>query len=356
MTEGVMMFERLGRIIVLTLAAAVLAAGAAFAQDDGGKKKKELVVGKWYFGLDLGLVLSQASYTENWNGGESGQIAWTWILNSQLQNQFHKKLNWLNTLKLAFGQTHNQRYDDGDVRYWDRPEKTTDLIDFESLLRFTLESWVDPYLAFRGLSQFLDNTDPFGRDVYASPISMFLSGGVAREFYRTEDEMFLSRLGGAFRRNIRQYYPNLPPDDSKKTETSHDVGIEWVTDYKIKVLEDKVLWTSKLTVYKPFEYSFRGDLGEISPSDQETYGIDGNIGDYPLAVDVNWENIFSAEVTSWLNFNLYFMFVYDKYDNSVVPEFDENGDLTNPIDVRTAVRKAGQIKQTLAVGLAFKLL
>jgi hypothetical protein len=349
------MGKRIEVAVAMTVVLTVLAAGAALAQDEG-KKKKELEIGKWYYGLDIGLVLSQASYTENWNGGESGQVAWTWILNSQLQNQLHKKVNWLNTLKLAFGQTHNQRYDDSAVRYWDRPEKTTDLIDLESLMRFTLGRWVDPYVAFRGLSQFLDNTDPFGRDLYASPISMFVSGGVARQFYQTEDEMFLSRLGGAFRTNIRQFYPNIPPDDSKQTETSHDVGIEWVTDYKIKVLEDKVLWTSKLTVYKPFEYSFRGDLGDISAADREMYGIDDNVSDYPLAVDLNWENIFSAEVTSWLNFNLYFMFIYDKYDNSVLPEFDADGNLTNPATVRSAVRKAGQIKQTLAIGLAFKLL
>lgn len=348
------MSQRILRSVVIAMVALGFVAGVAHAQDE--EKQKELEVGKWYFALDIGMALAQSAYTANWNGGEQGQIAWTGILNSKLENQLREKVNWRNTLKLAFGQTHNQKYDDGGVRVWDRPEKTTDLFDFESIVRFTLGRWVDPYFAGRVLSQFLDTSDPFGRGLFATPISIFVSGGVAKQFYRTEDELFISRLGGAFRENIRQFYPALPPDNSTRTETSNDAGIEWVTDYVIKVLEDKVLWTSKLTVYKPLEYSFRGDMDNISAADRELYGLDGDISSYPLAVDVNWENIFSAEVTSWLNFNLYFMFIYDKYDNSVLPEFDDNGNLTNPIGVHTAVRKSGQIKQTLAVGLAFKLL
>jgi hypothetical protein len=348
------MFKRICVGVVLAMVALGFVAGVTNAQEEAAQK--ELEIGKWYFALDVGLAMSQAAYTANWNGGEQGQLAWTSILNSKLENQLRKSVNWRNTLKLAFGQTHNQKHDDAGIRFWDRPEKTTDLIDLESIVRFTMGHWVDPYLAGRAISQFLDITDPFGRDLFISPMTLFLSGGFAREFYRTEDEFLLSRLGGAFRENIRQLYPMAPPDNTKRTEKSHDAGIEWVSDYAIKVLEDKVLWTSKLTVYKPIEYSFRGDMDNISEADREQYGLDGDVSSYPNAVDVNWENIFSAEVTSWLNFNLYFMFVYDKYDNSVLPQFDGNGNLTNPVDVHTAVRKSGQIKQTLAVGLAFKLL
>lgn len=351
------MLKRYASVIVLSLAALVVAASVGYAEEVQSGKKT-LVVGKWYPKLDVGLVLTQSAYSQNWNGGEQGQIAWTWILSSALENQLHRKVNWLNTLKLAFGHTHNQKFDENDpgVRVWDRPEKTTDLIDLESLLRFTLGRWVDPYAAGRLLSQFVDNTDPYGRDVFASPMTIFASAGVAREFYRTEEEMFISRLGGAFRNNIRQVYPNEPPDDSKRTETSHDAGIEWVTDYRIRVLEDKVVWTSKLTVYKPFEYSFRGTLEDVHPDSLAKFGISSDVSEYPLAVDVNWENIFSAEITSWLNVNLYVMFIYDKYDNSVVPEVDENGDLTNPGAVESAIRKAGQFKQTLGIGLTYKFL
>jgi hypothetical protein len=126
-----------------------------------------------------------------------------------------------------------------------------------------------------------------------------------------------------------------------------------VTDFRTKTLENKVVWTSKLTVYKPLEYSFRGDLEDV---DKESNGLSSDIAEYPLAVDVNWENIVSAEIAKWLNVNLYVMFVYDKYDNSVVPEVDGSGNLTNPGAVQAAVRKAGQFKQTLGIGLTYKFL
>ena len=163
------MLNRIGKSIVLLLAVLVVSAGTAQGQEK--KEKVELEVGKWYPKLDFGLVLTQSAYSNNWNGSDQGQIAWNFILNSGLQKRFTPKVNWSNTLKLAFGQTHNQKFsaDDPSVRVWDRPEKTADLIDFESLLRFTLQSWVDPYLAARLLSQFYDNSDPYSRGVWLIP-------------------------------------------------------------------------------------------------------------------------------------------------------------------------------------------
>jgi len=342
-----MLNHRIGSTMMLALAVLVLVVGVSQAQDE--KEQVELEIGKWYPKLDFGLVLAQSAYSDNWNGSEQGQIAWNFILNSGLTRRFTPKLNWANNLKLAFGHTHNQKFDEENpgVRVWDHPEKTTDLIDFESLLRITAGRWVDPYIAARVLTQFLDNSDPHGRDVWVSPMTIFGSAGIAREFYRTGDEMFLSRFGAAVRQNMRQFYPDAPEiSDDRRTETSHDAGVEWVTDYRIKFLEDKVLWTSKLTVYKPFEYSFRGDLEDTAPE----------LSDYPNAVDINWENIFTGEIVSWLTVNLYVMFVYDKYDNSIVPELDSDGNLTNEPAVRSAVRKAGQFKQTLGIGITYKFL
>jgi hypothetical protein len=342
------MLNRFGKTTTLVLTALLLSAGASVAQEED--KQVELEIGKWYPKLDFGVVLTQAAYSDNWNGSEQGQVAWNFILNSALTRRFTPRINWANNLKLAFGHTHNQRFataEESGVRVWDRPEKTTDLIDFESLLRFTLDSWVDPYAALRVLTQFLDNSDQYDRNLWFSPLTVFGSAGVAREFYRTEDEMFLSRVGAAVRSNTRQFYPDAPSvSDNKETETTHDAGVEWVTDYRIKVLEDKVLWTSKLTVYKPFEYSFRGDLEDTFPE----------FSDYPVATDINWENIFTGQIVSWLTVNLYVMFIYDKYDNSVVPLVDDQGNLTNGDDVQAAVRKAGQFKQTLGISLSWSFL
>ena len=48
----------------------------------------------------------------------------------------------------------------------------------------------------------------------------------------------------------------------------------------------------------------------------------------------------------------YLRWSYDKYDNSVKPQV-EGGQVTNPEFVDAAIRKAGQLKQTMAIGLAY---
>ena len=140
------MFRSIGKSLVLSVVAVALVASAAGAQDADAEKSPEPEYGKWVPKLDIGMVLAQSAYSDNWNGSEQGQIAWNFILNSALTNQFTRKWNWRNQLKLAFGHTHNQKFsvEDPGVRVWDHPEKTTDLIDLESLLRFTLGKWVDP--------------------------------------------------------------------------------------------------------------------------------------------------------------------------------------------------------------------
>jgi hypothetical protein len=50
---------------------------------------------------------------------------------------------------------------------------------------------------------------------------------------------------------------------------------------------------------------------------------------------------------------LYVEFLYDQYDNTIVPVVDESGSLTNPQVVDYAVRKKGQYKQTLGIGLTW---
>jgi hypothetical protein len=50
---------------------------------------------------------------------------------------------------------------------------------------------------------------------------------------------------------------------------------------------------------------------------------------------------------------LYVEFLYDQYDNTIVPVVDDSGSLTNPEVVNFAVRKKGQYKQTLGIGLVW---
>ncbi len=331
-------------------------AGPVAAAEETKEEKKVLEIGRWYPGLEAGFTFSQSAYSDNWKGGDLGQVVWASILNSTLENQLRKHVNWLSALKLAYGQTHQQsRNSSGDLE-WDQPNKSTDLIDLETTFRFTLGRWVDPYVSGRFVSQFQDQSDPFGRDLFVNPMTITESAGIAREFYRTEDAMLLSRLGLAARQNIRTMYTEAPPVDDTETDVNNDAGIQWITDAKTNFWEDKVTWTSKLTVYQPVVYSFKSELEDLTPEQRTAAGFDENIADYPLLVDVDWENIFTTQITSILSVNLYVQLIYDQYDNSVTPKLDEAGDVTNPAAVDAAVRKSAQFKQTLAIGVVYRFL
>ena len=107
----------------------------------------------WKKDFEMGLNILQSSYSSNWNGGEKGSIVWTARFDGQMEKHMSELTNWHNTLKLVYGQTHSQdRIDDELV--WRSPDKSDDLIDFESLFRFTPKSWVDPFVALNFNSLF----------------------------------------------------------------------------------------------------------------------------------------------------------------------------------------------------------
>ena len=66
---------------------------------------------------------------------------------------------------MSYGQTHLQ---DKSTKKWEKPEKSTYLIDIENLGVFTLKSFVEPFLAVRFESKFLDASVP-GVNRYLSP-------------------------------------------------------------------------------------------------------------------------------------------------------------------------------------------
>ena len=317
------------------------------------EEKKVLEVGRWYPTAEAGLNLTQASYSSNWAGGNKGSIVWAFIVNATMENQLHTRLNSLSTLKLAFGQTHQQTASSDGNRQWDRPEKSTDQLDFESIGRFTLGGFVDPFVSARFETQFLDASDPSGRSLSFNPLKFKESAGVARQLLKEEKREMLSRVGFAFRQNSRRFFAGETGNDTG-SETSNDGGVEWVTDYKMQMLEKRLSWTSKLTVLKPVFFSGTDEFDAVSRDTLAAAGIDPDAADYPLTTDIDFENIFTNQISKLLSVSLYSRWVYDKYDNSVTPKLAGDGTLANAADVRKAVRKAGQFKQTLTVGLTYR--
>jgi hypothetical protein len=268
----------------------------------------------WNKSLDLGLTVTQNSYSDSWTGGEAGNVNWMALANSVFEKQFSETVNSKTTGKFSFGQTHSQNQ---QTKKWAKPTKSTDLLDIETLTRFTLKMWVDPYLAFRFESQFLDASVPEVKR-YINPKKLTESGGISRVFYKTEKDEILSRLGLALRQIITE---EVVDTAMKKTEinSTSDGGIESVSDVRLTV-SDKISYTSKLSLYKAFFFS---ESDKVKGTPQENYWKE---------VDVNWENTISVSVSKYVNVSLYNQLLYDK-----------------------EVSKKGRFKETLSLGIVYKL-
>jgi hypothetical protein len=329
--------------VCLALVLLLAAAAPAGAQD-------QEEIGVWKKEVKLALNILQSSYSNNWNGGDKGSVTWTGNVDAFLEKSFSERTNWRNTLKLAYGQSHQQeRASDGSL-YWPRPDKTDDLIDFESLFRMTPRSGWDPFAAFNFESKFEDLSDPSGRSLSLNPMTFKESAGVSRVLVKSDERELMLRLGMAYIQNSRKFYPDPLPDQTLQRENSTEVAGEMVANYKAKVLDGRVGWESKLVLTLPFSWSGKsifedGGFTTDSPLPED-------VASYTTALDADWENTFTANITKVISVKLYMRWVYDKYDNTVKPVV-EDGALVNEADVHQAIRKAGQFKQTLALGFGY---
>lgn len=350
------MFNRIApALLVLAIAGT---GGAAFAQQGiapevpkPSDEKRVLEVGKWYPSLTGGLNLTQAAYSENWKGGETGSVSWNAFLNGSAENQLKTSLNWLNTMKLLYGQTSRQELDDSGNRSWGDAEKSADLIEVESMLRMTRGWPVDPYLSLRFESFFQDITDPFGRKLWINPMTFKESAGIARKFVDRENHQLLTRLGMTARENHRRFHVSDTGDETS-SESSWDAGAELIVDYQ-KIFDGRLTYDSRLSVYQPFNWSKSEVFDALGPDSLMAAGLSPDIADYATTVDIGWQNTLTTNVTKFISFNFYLELLYDKYDNTVVPLVDDTGSLTNAAVVGASVRKKGQFKQTFAIGLSW---
>jgi hypothetical protein len=318
--------------------------------------------GPWKYGAIVGLNLSQSAFSDNWAGGDKGTINWVANADLSAERQFSRKFHLANTLELAYGQTSTQGPDEANPgeKKWSRPDKTTDRVFFESLGRFTLGGWVDPYVSGQIESQFADESNPIGRLLF-NPVKFTESGGVAKVFHSDEKSEFKSRLGFGFRQSVARAFVDATGDDTERF-TTHDGGIEFQTDAKKPLLDDKVLYTGRFKLFWPFFFSQEGDLEDF---DALALAADPNheaISEFWKDPDIDFLNTFSAEITSWMSVNLLVQWVYDKYDASTnvdladwdAPDPEKRQAILD--EILGGVRKSGQFKQTLAIGLSHRFL
>jgi hypothetical protein len=286
---------------VLLVVFLVLFSGSAVSED-------------WNLSMDANVTFTENTYSDNWVGGEAGALIWVFNSNFLAEKQLTSSLHSRNTLKLLFGQTHNQ---DTETKVWRSPEKTTDLIDFESVFKLTKGWAVDPFLSGRIETQFWDGSDP-ENNRYINPMKITEAIGASKDLIKEEKREWNVRLGVATRQYLDrdQIVGNV-----SETFTSLDGGIQFDSEFKTTLSEDKITLTSKLTVYKALIYSEKDVLAGTEAED------------YWKSPDLNWENIFTANITKYLMVNLYIQLLYDK-----------------------EVDLGGRFKQTMALGVTYKFI
>jgi len=265
---------------------------------------QSIIAEPWNKSVDANLTLTQNAYSNNWAGTEVGVLSWVFNSNSLFEKQLSLKTNNKNTLKLAFGQTYSQSE---LTRDWSKPVKSTDLIDFESMLRFTLGVLVDPFIDGRIETQFIDMSDTT-KNRLLNPIKFTESFGIARTLVKRDKLEWSARFGIGLRQNLNR----LVIGGTVKT---NDGGLDFVIDFTSPLAHERITYTSKFSVFQAFFHSG-------TPSDNRW-----------KSPDANWENIFTAGITKYLMVNLYAQVLYDK-------------------EVDTGFR----FKEALALGVTYKLI
>jgi hypothetical protein len=289
--------------VVVILSTACLLTASSYAAD----------VTPWKLTLNTNVTVGLSTYSDSWVGGEAGSFSWAWQFLGGAEKQLTPSLLTTNTLKLGFGQTKTQNK---DTKTWSVPQKSTDLIDFETVERLTLGGWVDPYISGHVISEFVD-----GRIAeclhYGNPIDISEALGIARTLVKQEQVDWSVRLGGAARQLVDRY--TLDPSESKgyKSDVNNDGGVELVTDLKAA---NKAKWASYATTVRLYE-------ALASSKAKDLQGDAKNDWRYPNA---NWENSLTLNVTKYIMVNGYVQFLYDRL-----------------------IHKNWRLKETLGVGLTY---
>jgi len=141
------------------------------------------------------------------------------------------------------------------------------------------------------------------------------SAGIAKQLLKKKKDDILTRLGFALKINSDKKHK-----DSDTTLSSTDGGLESNTDIKL-VINERLGYVGKLTLYKAFFTSEKEN--PLEPENADDW----------KAIDINWENKFSASISKYVIVSLYAQLLYDKQ-----------------------IHHKGRFKETLSFGLTYKLL
>lgn len=266
----------------------------------------------WVIDADANVTVTQNAYSNSWIGGERGSLSWASRLNFVAEKQLNSWFNHRNTLKLNYGQTKNQN----DNKSWGDFAKSADLIDFETLQRFSIGKKTEPFVAVRLISQFMDERDSMTTH-YGNPVNVTESFGASRSLVTRDALTWGARIGGAVQQAIDRYSYDVDKREHV-TDVVNNAGFELVTEMKASLREGLFDYSGLLTVFQAV----------ISSESENDAGSGTPYWQYP---DLNWENILSVNLTKYIMVNATVQLLYDREKHA---------------DAR--------IKEVMAIGLTYK--
>ena len=261
----------------------------------------------WKIDINTNLTTALNTYSDNWTGGEAGSFTWATQFLGVAQKQLTPKFNTQTTLKLQFGQTATQ---DKTTKDWSVPKKSTDLIDGEELLRWTLGGWADPFASVRAISEFVDESDTL-LTRYGNPLELTEDIGASHTLKKSPTVDWSSRLGGAMRQVIDRHHLDTATG-VRKNDVTNDGGVEFDMDLKAINKQKSVTLLSSLRLYEALASSKEDSAGNWR---------------YP---HMKWENTLTLTFAKYLMLDVS---AYAYYDRDINANF--------------------RIKETLSAGLTY---
>jgi hypothetical protein len=171
---------------------------------------------------------------------------------------------------------------------------------------------------------------------------------------------WIARTGFGFRQSIARTFTD-DTGDATESFTTNDGGVEFQSTAKLPLAEDRIVYNGTLLVFLPVFYSLSDELEEFDRIAAAAGAGREAVADFWKAPDVNFQNSFTSQITSWMNVNLYLQWVYDKFDaatNVAVAGVEGDAAALEKLtrEVERGIRRGGQFKQTLGIGVTYKFL
>ena len=298
---------------ITLLLLALICLNLSYAQEDAPKK--------WARSGDIGLNFSQ-SHLSNWAAGGDNALNWQGIFNYNA-NYAHENNKWDNNISLALGYSHL-----GDAK----AIKTDDKIELNSLYGYKATEKLFYSLAFSFKTQFADGFD-YKNDstnrISGFMVPAYATLGLGLEYVPNANfSINFAPLTGRITIVNDQDLADAGAFGVDPAEYDEITGVK-INDGKTTRFEFGAKMTAKLDVKIAENVSFNSKLELFS--------------DYlknPQNIDVDWQNLITMKVNSWLNANITAHLIYD--DDIMITDKDGN------IGPRT------QFKEVLSIGLSYK--